>query len=60
VRFDPGATVRVELVPIGGDRVAIGFAGLVDGALDEPGAKERALAKAAACGYLSTKTEAGR
>jgi urease subunit gamma/beta len=60
VRFDPGATVRVELVPIGGDRVAIGFAGLVDGALDEPGAKERALAKAAACGYLSTETEAGR
>ena len=60
VRFDPGASVRVELVPIGGDRVAIGFAGLVDGALDEPGAKERALAKAAACGYLGTETEAGR
>jgi urease subunit gamma/beta len=60
VRFDPGATVHVELVPIGGDRVAIGFAGLVDGPLDEPGAKERALAKAAACGYLSIETEAGR
>jgi urease subunit gamma/beta len=60
VRFDPGATVPVELVPIGGDRVAIGFAGLVDGPLDEPGAKERALAKAAACGYLSIETEAGR
>jgi urease subunit gamma/beta len=58
VRFDPGATVPVELVPIGGDRVAIGFAGLVDGPLDEPGAKERALAKAAACGYLSIETEA--
>jgi urease subunit gamma/beta len=52
VRFDPGATVHVELVPIGGERVAIGFAGLVDGPLDAPGAKERALAKAAACGYL--------
>ena len=60
VRFDPGATVHVELMPIGGDRVAIGFAGLVDGPLDEPGAKERALAKAAACGYLSIETEAGR
>ena len=60
VRFDPGATVHVELVPIGGKRVAIGFAGLVDGPLDEPGAKERALAKAAACGYLSVETEAGR
>lgn len=57
VRFDPGATVRVELVPIGGQRVAIGFAGLVDGPLDEPGAKERALAKAAACGYLGTAQE---
>jgi urease subunit gamma/beta len=54
VRFDPGATVHVELVPISGDRVAIGFAGLVDGPLDAPGAKERALAKAAACGYLGT------
>src|SRR6266702_4258842 len=60
VRFDSGATVRVELVPIGGARVAIGFAGLVDGPLDEPGAKERALAKAAACGYLTSATEAGR
>ena len=41
-------------MPIGGDRVAIGFAGLVDGPLDEPGARERALEKAAACGYLSS------
>jgi len=55
VRFDPGATVHVELVPIGGERVAIGFAGLVDGPLDAPGAKERALAKAAACGYLGVE-----
>lgn len=55
VRFDPGATVHVELVPIGGERVAIGFAGLVDGPLDAPGAKERALEKAAACGYLTTE-----
>jgi len=57
VRFDPGATVHVELVPIGGERVAIGFAGLVDGPLDAPGAKERALAKAAACGYLGAGAE---
>jgi urease subunit gamma/beta len=55
VRFDPGATVRIELVPIGGDRVAIGFAGLVDGPLDAPGARERALIKAAACGYLNVE-----
>ncbi|MFF2046063.1 urease subunit gamma [Kitasatospora sp. NPDC058170] len=53
VRFDPGATVEVGLVPIGGERVAIGFAGLVDGPLDAPGAKEAALAKARATGYLT-------
>lgn len=52
VRFEPGATVRVELVAIGGDRVVIGFAGLVDGPLDAPGARERSLAKARQCGYL--------
>ncbi|MFE7133641.1 urease subunit gamma [Streptomyces sp. NPDC057638] len=51
VRFDPGGTAEVGLVPIGGDRVAIGFAGLVDGPLDAPGAKEEALRRAAACGY---------
>jgi len=52
VRFGPGETAEVPLVPIGGDRIAIGFAGLVDGPLDAPGAKEEALRRAAACGYL--------
>lgn len=52
VRFEPGGTRRVPLVPVGGRRVIIGFAGLVDGPLDEPGARERALDKARACGYL--------
>ncbi|MCF3960884.1 urease subunit gamma [Streptomyces fuscigenes] len=52
VRFAPGAEAEVGLVPIGGDRVAIGFAGLVDGPLDAPGAREEALRRAAACGYL--------
>jgi len=51
VRFEPGGTRRVALVPISGRRVVIGFAGLVDGPLDEPGARERALDKARACGY---------
>ncbi|MFJ2768815.1 urease subunit gamma [Streptomyces sp. NPDC087300] len=51
-RFDAGGSAEVGLVPIGGARVAIGFAGLVDGPLDAPGAKEEALRKAAACGYL--------
>lgn len=52
VRFDPGATVRVELVDIGGARVVIGFAGLVDGSLDAPGTKQEALARARVLGYL--------
>ncbi|MFI2778928.1 urease subunit gamma [Streptomyces sp. ALB3] len=52
LRFGPGETAEAPLVPIGGDRIAIGFAGLVDGPLDAPGAKEEALRRAAACGYL--------
>ncbi|NUK41960.1 urease subunit gamma [Streptomyces lunaelactis] len=55
VRFDPGGRAEVGLLPIGGDRIAIGFAGLVDGPLDGPGAKEEALRRAAACGYLGTE-----
>ncbi|MFF3688954.1 urease subunit gamma [Streptomyces sp. NPDC002187] len=55
VRFDPGGEAEVGLLPIGGDRVAIGFAGLVDGPLDAPGAREEALRRAAACGYLGAE-----
>ncbi|MGW9206118.1 urease subunit gamma [Embleya sp. NPDC055664] len=58
-RFDPGADVEVGLVPMGGARVAIGFAGLVDGPLDAPGAKAEALRRAAACGYLGAAPGAG-
>jgi urease subunit gamma/beta len=53
-RFSPGERVTVALRPFGGDRVIIGFAGLVDGPLDEPGALERALDRARACGYLGS------
>ncbi|MFE7713008.1 urease subunit gamma [Streptomyces sp. NPDC057486] len=55
VRFDPGGETEVGLMPIGGARIAIGFAGLVDGPLDAPGAKEEALRRAAACGYLGAE-----
>lgn len=55
-RFEPHEATEVALVPIGGARVAIGFAGLVDGPLDAPGAKEAALARAAAQGYLGAAT----
>jgi urease subunit gamma/beta len=55
VRFDPDVSVRVELTDIRGARVMIGFAGLVDGPLDAPGAKEAALDKAHRCGYLDAE-----
>ncbi|MGW8485587.1 urease subunit gamma [Streptomyces sp. NPDC055886] len=58
-RFDPGCTVEVGLVPIGGARTVIGFAGLVDGFLDAPGAKEAALDRAADRGYLGAPTPHG-
>jgi len=54
VRFEPGATSTVELVPFGGHRVIVGFAGLVDGPLDAPGALEQALERARACGFADT------
>jgi len=50
-RFGPGAVVRVELVSIGGARIAIGFSGLVDGPLDAPGAREAAIERARSEGY---------
>ncbi|NBO26640.1 MAG: urease subunit gamma, partial [Actinobacteria bacterium] len=52
IDFPPGVEVSVNLVPITGDRILIGFAGLVDGPLDAPGAKESAIAKARSLGYL--------
>lgn len=52
IDFPPGLEVSVNLVPISGDRILIGFAGLVDGPLDAPGAKEAAITKARSLGYL--------
>lgn len=54
-RFEPGEPTDAPLVPVGGARIAIGFAGLVDGPLDAPGAKETALARAEAQGYLGAQ-----
>ncbi|MBY8886365.1 urease subunit gamma [Streptomyces sp. PTM05] len=59
VRFEPLDVVEVSLRPIGGARVAFGFAGLVDGPLDAPGAREAALNKARACGYLTSFEQEG-
>jgi urease subunit gamma/beta len=59
VRFEPGTVTEVDLVPIGGHRVVTGFAGLIDGALDEPGMLSRALARAHAWGFLDADLEDG-
>ena len=55
--FAPGQRSTVPLVPIGGARVVIGAAGFVDGPLDAPGTRERALERARACGYLDSGDE---
>jgi urease subunit gamma/beta len=52
VRFDPGSPTEVGLVPIGGARVAVGFAGLVDGRLDDPEVRDEAMRRAREFGYL--------
>jgi len=51
IRIPPGETREVPLVPIGGHRIVRGFAGLVDGPLDETDVDE-ALARAIERGYL--------
>ncbi len=51
VRFEPGIPKLVRLVPIQGLRVVVGQAGLVNGALDAPGARDAALARAQTHGY---------
>jgi urease beta subunit len=51
-RFEPGEEKEVELTDFGGARVAHGFNHLVNGALSEAGAKERAIARAREAGFL--------
>jgi urease subunit gamma/beta len=51
--------VAVRLVPIRGERVVVGFAGLVDGPLDEAGTRERALDLLRATGFLDTGSPGG-
>jgi urease beta subunit len=53
VRFEPGETKQVSLVPYGGARWISGFHGFVGGGLDEPGARER-FAKALEAGRFDS------
>ena len=52
IRFEPGVVKSVRLVPIAGERRVRGQAGLVNGFLDAPGAREKTLELARARGYL--------
>jgi len=52
VRFEPGEDKRVMLVAIGGNRVAYGINGLVNGRLDDLNVKAKALAAAREQGFL--------
>ena len=52
VVIEAGETAGLYAVPIAGRRVVRGHGGLVDGPLDAPGARERALELARERGYL--------
>jgi hypothetical protein len=45
VRFEPGEIKTVRLVAVAGRRQVYGGSGLVDGPLDDEGARERAMAR---------------
>ncbi len=51
VRFEPGMAKEVTLIPLAGDRLVRGVAGLVEGPLDAPGARDAGLERARARGY---------
>lgn len=51
-RFDPGIARIVQLVPFAGDRLIHGFAGLTEGAADDPAIRDAALGRARARGDI--------
>lgn len=55
VRFEPGEDKRVTLVSVGGNRVAYGINGLVNGRLDDQNVKAKALAAAREQGFIGQK-----
>ena len=55
VRFEPGEDKRVTLVSIGGNRVAYGINGLVNGRLDDPNVKAKAMTAAREQGFIRKK-----
>jgi urease subunit beta len=51
VRFEPGEIKTVRLVALGGARQVYGGSGLVMGALDDPGVRQRSLEKMRQAGF---------
>lgn len=52
VWLQPGERRTLPIAPIAGERVIVGTTGLVDGRLDDPAVRERALRSLRECGYL--------
>ena len=50
--LEPGVTTDIGISPLRGDRVVIGNTGVVDGPLDDPLVRDRALQRLRDCGYL--------
>jgi urease beta subunit len=57
VRFEPGESKRVTLVALGGNRVAYGINGLVNGRLDDATVKQRAFDCARQLGFIAKDTQ---
>ena len=55
VRFEPGEAKRVTLVALGGNRVAYGINGLVNGKLDDAQVKAAALERAVERGFVAQR-----
>ena len=51
VRFEPGDTKEVKLIPYGGRRAVYGFNALVSGRLDDPYTRETSLKRCVEQGY---------
>ncbi|MFO0717581.1 MAG: urease subunit beta [Nitrospira sp.] len=56
VRFEPGESKRVTLVALGGNRIAYGINGLVNGKLDDAAVKQKAFQTAREQGFAWKNT----
>src|SRR5262245_230281 len=60
VRFEPGDTKEVKLIPYGGGRVVYGFNDLVDGRLDDPYTREQSIKRCIEQGTATSRPTTGR